>query len=106
MTEAQIFKRFLEYLATKTDSQVFNVPYGKIETIPHQRMKLFLLLTKHQNCPIKGKLEVCTVDKGEVTYDPFFVIDPFDRSKNPMHDFSPLRNDLIKKYLHDLCGKI
>jgi len=91
MTEAQLFKRFIEYLNTKTDSQVFNVPYGKIETIPYKRLKLFLLLSKDQNCP---------------NFDPFFVIDPFDRSKNPMNDFSPVRNDFIRKYLKDLCAKI
>ncbi len=106
MTEAQLFKRFIEYLATKTDSQVFNVPYGKIETIPYQRMNIFLLLSEHQNCPSKGKLEVSTLDKGEVTSDPFFVIDPFDSSKNPMNNFSPFRNDFIRKYLKNLCGKI
>jgi hypothetical protein len=106
MTEAQLFKSFIEYLTTKTDHQVFNVPYGKIETIPYQRMKLFLLLSYDQNCPLLGKPEVSTFNEGEVTFDPFFVIDPFDKSKNPMKRRRNFKYDRIRKYLNYLCVKI
>ncbi len=100
MTEAQLFKRFIEYLTTKTDNQVFNVPYGKIETIPYERMKLFLLLSDEQNCLLEDKPAVSTLNKGEVTSDPFFVIDPFDRSKNTMNRLSQNRTDRIRKYFN------
>jgi len=48
---------------------------------------MFLLISREFNCPATGWLEVSTkFDKGQVVYNPFFVIDPFDRSCNPLNN--------------------
>jgi hypothetical protein len=52
MSEAEIFRGFVRFLATKVDHQVFNVPLGKLQAIPQERMKLFLILSVEENCPV------------------------------------------------------
>jgi hypothetical protein len=70
-------------------------------------MKLFLLLSDEKNCPSQG-LEVSTLDKGKIISNPFFVIDPFDRSINPMNFLQVCgkKTDHFRKFLKDICEAI
>lgn len=52
--ESKILVSFIDFLATKTDKSMFNVPLGKMETIAIEKLKQFLLLSRDFNCPGVG----------------------------------------------------
>ena len=46
-TEAQIFEKFISYIASKEDEECFNVPYGTIEILPVGRQEKAAYTSKH-----------------------------------------------------------
>ena len=83
MTEAPFFKRFIEYLNGKPDSEVFNVPRGTIERIrTNVSNGIGFYRTGLTVVQFTRRFDVSTFEKSERESKPFFVIDTFDTSQN------------------------
>lgn len=69
----------MKFLLSKPDELVFNVPHGRIEPINPIQLKMFLN-AKGENQKHFQKL---SAHESGWKDQPFFIVDPFDRSQLP-----------------------